>query len=46
MLNNINDHGLSKSKEVIVLNFPGATILRILILRIKLMKYWNETRNH
>ena len=26
MLNNINDHGLSKSKEVNVLNFPGATI--------------------
>ena len=25
MLNNINSRGLSKSKEVDVLNFPGAT---------------------
>ena len=25
MLNNINDHGLSKSKKVDVLNIPGAT---------------------
>ena len=25
MLNNVNSHGLSKSKNVDVINFPGAT---------------------
>ena len=30
MLNNINSCGLSKSKEVDVLNFPGATSLDVL----------------
>ena len=30
MLNNIDSRGLSKSKEVDVLNFPGATSLEVL----------------
>ena len=29
MLNNVNSHGLSKSKKVEVLYFPGATITDI-----------------
>lgn len=42
MLNNINDHGVSKSNKVGVLNTPGATSGDIVILTM----YWKEKQNH